>query len=411
MVLVAAAALLTACGTAPEPAGTSSAAPTPSGPSPSAPVAGCPPGSTPDQPGDADQPRPALRDWYLLAAPDPSGPRIIAGETGFVPEGSGTATLLSMWAFDLCRNAWTELDDVALPPTGSSAPIGQLVTDQGAGRVLGLVGGLAPVWSYDPGAATWSAVEVSGGGSDEAWPMAAYDPDGDRLLAFDGNLIVAGAATGTSASGVLSLDLADGAWTGLELVDPEAPVPRTSMAQYAVAYDSAARRLVLVVVGGDAPAAVARTWTFDPRARTWSRGADVPRTLPGGYPDNGFALAFDPTTARTWAFGDTAMLGYDATADDWVVAERDGGWPGTTMLGDAAVDPVARSVSTMVVDQANGRLIVISGRVREAGGTAGGFVAESAWLPTDDVWAYHPATNTWTLLLGPSAAPASYGPG
>jgi hypothetical protein len=81
------------------------------------------------------------------------------------------------------------------------------------------------------------------------------------------------------------------------------------------------------------------------------------------------------------------------------------------MLGDAAVDPVARSVSTMVVDQANGRLIVISGRVREAGGTAGGFVAESAWLPTDDVWAYHPATNTWTLLLGPSAAPASYGPG
>jgi hypothetical protein len=24
---------------------------------------------------------------------------------------------------------------------------------------------------------------------------------------------------------------------------------------------------------------------------------------------------------------------------------------------------------------------------------------------------YEPATNTWTMLLGPSAAPASYGPG
>jgi hypothetical protein len=31
----------------------------------------------------------------------------------------------------------------------------------------------------------------------------------------------------------------------------------------------------------------------------WSRGADVPETLPNGYPGNWFALAFDPVTART----------------------------------------------------------------------------------------------------------------
>jgi len=54
---------------------------------------------------------------------------------------------------------------------------------------------------------------------------------------------------------------------------------------------------------------------------------------------------------------------------------------------------------------------VIGGNVRRADETPGGFVKESDWVATDDIWAYEPATNTWTLMLGPSAAPASYGPG
>ena len=105
------------------------------------------------------------------------------------------------------------------------------------------------------------------------------------------------------------------------------------------------------------------------------------------------------------------MLGYSAADDDWVVAHRGAGWPDSMMLGGVEADPTARVVSTMVPDPANGRLVVIGGKVRRVADPVGGFVWEGDLLATDDVWAYEPATNTWTMLLPPSGAPASYGPG
>lgn len=410
MVPLGVAAMLAGCG----PAADSGTSPPPTATTPSASAttstAPCPSGSTSDQPGDPAQARPALRDWYLLAALDPTAGRIVAGECGFVPEGSGRASLQATWAFDLCTNTWVDLPDTSLPTAEDGPPIGQFVTHEAAGRVLGLVVGLVPVWSYHPSAVTWSPLQVTGGGSDEAWPMAAYDPDGDRLLAFDPNLITAGAVNGTASSGVLALDLATREWTHLDPEDAKGEAtPMASMQQYAVAYDRAAHGLVLVVTPV-APDKDAKTWLFDPEAGTWAPGADMPQTLPNGYPGDWFALAFDPVTARTWAFGDTAMLGYDATADDWVTAEHDAGWPESMTIGDTEVDPMARRINQMVADT-SGRLIVIGGTVRRAGETPGGFVKESGWVPTDDVWSYQPATNTWTMLLGPSNTPASYGSG
>ena len=415
VIAAALAALLTGCESTPDATTSPTPILTPTATSASGTAAsgGCPSGSTPDQPGDVAQARPALADWALLAAVDPSGPRIVVGESGFVPEGAGVATVQSMWTFDLCRNAWTEAGDASLPAPGKRPVLYQFVTSPVDGSVLGMALGLAPLWRYDVATPAWRPVEVSGGGSDEAWPMVVLDPADNRLLAFDGNLVTAAAANGAIASGVLVLDLPDGAWTPLELADGDRAVtPNTGMQQYAVAYDSVARRLVLVITPEPSRrTAAAQTWTFDQQAGTWSRGGDVPKTLPNGYPGDGFALAFDPVTARTWAFGDTAMLGYDATTYDWVVAERDAGWPAPMLVGGTQVDPVARTVRMMVVDARTGRLIVIGGVVRPAGGPAGGFVPEPGWVETDDIWAYQPAANTWTLLLGPSDAPASYQPG
>lgn len=411
MLLIGAGALLAACSSAPP--GPGSSTPTPATPSASATESteACPSGSTSNQPGDPAQARPALRDWYLLAALDPTAGRVIAGETGIVPEGAGQPSLQATWAFDLCLNTWVDLPDESLPAAADRPAIGQYVSDPAADVVLGLPVGLAPVWQFEPGAESWSRADVTGGGSEDAWPMAVYDPEGDRLLAFDPNVIVAGEVNGTHASGVLAFDLVAREWTHLDAEDAkDSAKPMASMQQNAVAYDSAAHRLVLVVTSVP-PDKAAKTWLFDPEARTWSRGADVPETLPNGYPGNWFALAFDPVTARTWAFGDTAMLGYDATADDWLVADRDAGWPDSMMIGDTEVDPMARSVRQIVVDPDNGRLIMIGGNVRRAGETPGGFAKESDWVATDDVWAYEPATNTWTMMLGPSGAPASYGPG
>lgn len=405
-VLLGVATLLAGCGSgSDEPPASESGQPSTS-PSETTSALSCPAGSV-DQPGDPTQPRPALQDWDLLAAADPTRPRIVVGETGFVPEGAGMPTLQSTWAFDVCTNTWSELSDASLPPPDQRPALAQLVTDPRAGVVLGLPFWWTPVWTFDPATDSWSAPEGDRSGF-ETWPDAVYDSAGDRLLAFD-----AWGLTGPGAkdSGVRAYDPESRAWTELELADPAQEKPKfTPEFDYDVAFDSAAGRLVLAVTtsGSDEPA---QTWVFDPVARSWSRGAEVPQALADGYPSEGWATTFDPATSRTWWFADTAMLGYSGIDDDWAVAARDAGWPDSMMLGGVEADPTARVVSTMVPDPANGRLVVIGGKVRRVDDPVGGFVWEGDLLATDDVWAYDPSANTWTMLLAPSGAPASYGPG
>lgn len=402
VVLIGGALLFAGCA----PAADSDPSTSPSSePSSSATGMDCPLGASPDRPGDPTQARPALREWHQLAAMDPTGPRIIVGESEFVPEGAGIATLQSSWAFDVCTNTWSELGDDSLPAPEQRPGMQQFVTDPGAGVVRGIPVSWTPVWDFRPADDSWSAPPAGSRGS-EAVPKVVHDPSEDRLLGFDPHLL----AAGDGSTGVLSYDPSARTWTSLAVPDPQSPGPRVQMDAYDVAYDPAAQQLILLVTpeGSDGRAS---TWRFDPAARAWSRGADVPDTLAGGYPTSGWAAAFDPATGRTWWFADTAMLGYDARSDAWVVAERSAGWPAPTVLGQAQVDPTARIVSTMVFDPVNGRLVVIGGRVRPVGDPVGGFVGPTSMRPTDDVWAYQPATNTWTRLLAASAAPASYGPG
>ena len=410
MGLVSTALVLSGCTSEP---GGGAASPTAS-PTTAAPSATtCPTGAAPDRAGDATQPRPSLPDWFRLAAMDPTSPRVIVGETGFAPEGAGQSTMGQVWAFDVCTNTWGQLGEDAGPAAGERPALGQFVTDPASGTVLGLATGLSPVWSYAPASGSWTALPTTGGGSDMAWPKAAYDTTADQVLAFDPNLILADrAAAGRGASGVLAYRVDTQEWTTLELAGgAEAEVPSVRMDQYDVAYDSAAGRLILVITPEGSADRPGQTWAYDPQKATWARGADIPDTLEGGYPAGGWATAFDPGTRRTWLFADTAMLGYDARSDDWVVAERDVGWPESMQLGDVEVDPIARSIDSMVLDPVNGRLVVFGGFVRPVGDPVGGFVEEGSMLATDDVWAYDPAANTWTMLLAPSDAPASFGPG
>lgn len=404
--LVGMAAVIAGCGSGSGSGGPTASETSQPSASPSAPESACPAGSA-DQPGDPTRPRPALPDPTLLAAMDPTRPRIIVGETGFVPEGAGMPTLQSTWAFDVCTNTWAELGGTSLPAPEQRPALVTFVTDPRAGVVRGLAYWWTPVWTFDPTTDAWSAPDGGRSGYD-ALPRVVYDTDSGRLLAFDPWGLT---GTGAKDSGVRAYIDASRAWTDLELADPAQAKPQFRPdLDYDVSYDRAAHRLVLVVtpVGSREPA---RTWLFDPVGGAWSQAADVPNTPDEGYTSNGWAGAFDPTTSRTWWFTDTAMLGYDARADDWTVAQRDVGWPESMMLGGVEVDPTARIVSTLIPDPVNGRLVVIGGRVRPIGDPAGGFVEEDDLLATDDVWAYQPATNTWTMLLAPSNAPASYGPG
>lgn len=403
MMCLSTALVLSGCGSG-QGDGSTSATTSP-GSTPSA--TACSADAAPDRAGDATQPRPSLPDWYRLAAMDPTSRRVIVGETGFVPEGAGQSTVQRVWAFDVCTNAWSQVGDESQPAAEGRPAMGQFVTDPASGTVLALVTGLSPVWNWAPAAGSWSALPTTGGGSDTAWPKAAYDTTAGQVLAFDPNVMVADRATG-----VLAHHADTNKWTVLEAADGAGPdLPSVRMDQYDLAYDSAAQRLILVITPEGSAEGPGQTWAFDPRTATWTRGADIPDTLDGGYPAGGWATAFDPATGRTWLFADTAMLGYDARADDWVVAQRDAGWPESMMLGGVEVDPMARSVDSMVLDPVNGRFVVFGGFVRAVGDPVGGFVEEGSMLATDDVWAYNPTANTWTMLLAPSETPASFGPG
>lgn len=363
--------------------------------------AGCPSGSLPDIAGDARQARPPLRDWYQLAAMDLTGTDIVVGASGFVPEGSGSATLQSTWTFDVCANAWQKGPTSQAAESEQPLLLGQYVFHAGDGVTLGLPVGLAPVSRYDAEKGLWTQLSSTGGGS-EAWPIAVYDPDGARLLAFEAH-----------NSTLKGYDLAADAWHIVDSADSSDSAgvrPNARMDQVDLAYDSAQHLLILVITRPGARDEPAQTWAFDPRRGTWSRRADVPSTLELGYP-SAWATAFDPVGERTWLFAETAMLAYDARIDEWTVAERGPGWPAPTMLGGDEVDPMARLVDTMVHDPINARMVVIGGLVRRAGDPVGGFEFENSTLSTDDVWAYDPGTNSWTLLLPASDHPASLGQG
>ncbi len=235
----------------------------------------------------------------------PTEPVIVVGEMGLVPAGVGSWSQQSTWTFDVCANSWQERGASSLPAPGERPDLGQFVRHEGAGLVLGLPVGLAPVWSYDAIGDAWTQSSSTGGGG-EAWPIAVYDPDGERLLAFEAH-----------NSTVKSYDLATDAWTVLDSADsPDSSGgarPNARMDQVDLAYDIAERQLILVITRPGALDESAETWAFDPDSRTWSRRADVPNTLELGYPAS-WAIAYDPDARRTMLFADTAMLSYDSRA-------------------------------------------------------------------------------------------------
>ncbi len=390
--------LLSGCGSGPAPvaSGTGSATqPAGSVPPSATPVSGCPPGSGTEQPGPPDQARPDLGVMGVLAAMDTTAGRIVANGRQSVDD-AGASTPGSTWTFDVGTNTWV---DQGAADTGAAAPVGllELVYDEAADRTVGLPTGLAPVWAYDLAGNTWTQVDAEGGGSDW-WPIVAYDPDRQQVLAWEHH--------GLHGAMVKALDLETGTWQVLYAQDQAsgaAPPGADAliMGQVVAAYDTVVHRLILILTNAGDLEQTGETWAFDPAEGTWEQGAPVPNTLPGGYPA-GWAAAFDPQQGRTVLFADTAVLAYDAAADTWTTVERGPGWPTGCTVAGVAVDPTARVGHEMVYDPITGRMIVLGGSVRPVGEPSGGLPDEEA-PAVDDVWAYHLASNTWTQLLAPSA--------
>ena len=87
----------------------------------------------------------------------------------------------------------------------------ELVYDEAADRTVGLPTGLVPVWAYDLAGNTWTQMDAEGGGSDW-WPIVAYDPDRQQVLAWEHH--------GLHGAMVKALDLEMGTWAGAVRAGP-----------------------------------------------------------------------------------------------------------------------------------------------------------------------------------------------
>lgn len=350
-------------------------------------VATCPPGSHPDRPGPAAQPRPLLDERGVSAAVDAqSGVVVVVDDIG------------ATWTFDVCTNTW---DKPAI--RGASPPHGiQLVYDADSDLTYGFAD--AEILAYDVQSATWSAVHTR---ETELEGRVVLDPDRRTVYVYD-----------TADGELSSYDVARDRWGRVEQGTVRPPTGVEGLA----AFDASVGRMVLKVLyqvrelltatGEPAspppPPVYGQTWTFDLATSTWLQiDTTTPELLYGYFPWGG-EMTYDTTSRTTVTFAEGMLARFDATTGDWTTAPHGPGWPpaapapevdgplvlsqpdGTTQLIPVTRGRLARTGHAVVDDVVNHRLLVLGGQVRDA---------DDQPQKGTDVWAYHVATNTWTMLV------------
>jgi hypothetical protein len=356
-------------------------------------VATCQPGSQPDRPGPAEQPRPMLN-----------------GETGVsaaLDAQSGVVVVIddirATWTFDVCTNTW---DKPAT--TGSSPPQGaRLVYD--AASDLTYAFGDAEVVAFDVESAVWTLVNTGQTDLDGASAQHRVLLDADSRTVYVYN---------TGNGELNSYDLARNRWA-VE-VDQGTKRPPVGVDGLA-AFDASVGRIVLKVlyhVQGSVTAmgepvstppvpVYGQTWTFDPATGTWAKvDTTTPELLFGYFPWGG-EMTYDTTTRVSVVFSEGMLAMFDATTGEWATATVGSGWPpatpwadppdavasqpdGTELLIPVTAGRLARTGHAVVDDVVNDRLLVLGGRVRDAADQP---------QKGSDAWAYHVASNTWTMVV------------
>jgi len=320
-----------------------------------APAPSCPAGSTPDEPGPAEQQRPPRSGIAAMAFDRDSGRIVLLVAAAGSPE---------TWTFDVCRNAWTRMQPAGGPPR-ESATGATLVHDVGSDLTIA-VGGDGTTWAYDLETDSW----IEKGAAPTAGRcLLVYDPVADRVIAI----------SATAPVQMWAFDVDADEWA--PITPSNAPSRRVAL----LAYDSWVDRIL-------APRSlegwVAGTALFDRRTGTWSAAGTLVPSFSEWFLSGG-EIAHDEAGKRTIVFSDGLVIAYDAASDRWEtlfdadLAAPDGGAAGTARVGH-----------WMVYDPVNERLVVYGGWVKR----------QDDWVQVeaDDVLAFDPATRTWTVLLEPS---------
>ncbi|TME47133.1 MAG: hypothetical protein E6I56_05025 [Chloroflexi bacterium] len=272
---------------------------------------------------------------------------------------------------------WSKLAPTRSPPPRTSAGMtfdeahqrivlfgGQAATQQSPGQGLLAMG---DTWSWD--GRTWTQERPAHSPAPIVGPLLAYDPVIGKVVAL---VDVGGAATQTWT------------WNGSdwEQLHP-ANQPSPGRFSQGLTFDGA-RKLVVLYGGENCTAPYQCTedpdaWTFD--GTTWSdhharSGDPLGRTSA--------AIAYDAQTQEVVVFGGSQL--YTFLGDTW-------SWDGSRWSAAATSGPSPRTGSLMVVDVADGSLLL----------WGGWWGTQSAALTYYDTWTWK--DKQWTLL-DPTTEPA-----
>ena len=231
----------------------------------------------------------------------------------------------------------------------------------------------APSAAAQPAAAVWSPLQAAGPAARWDHTLAA-DPETGSLILFGGR-----DGAGEAFGDTWRYSVEEGGWAA---IDGPAPSPRFG---HAVAVDAANRALYLF--GGQAgPDFFDDAWRFDLDALTW---AEIPAGDARPAPRYGTSAVLDGNGNVLVSHGFTFEGRFD---DTWSLDPATGVWTDIAPPPDAR--PLKRCLHEAIWDAASGRMLLF-------GGCASGFGP----CPLGDLWAFDPATRTWTEET-PAAGPA-----
>jgi hypothetical protein len=338
--------------------------------------------------------QPSARSQHAMVYEKSTGKILLFGGGQSDPnstDGSGmTASLGDTWEYAPAAQTWQRL---SATPTPSSRHDSAMAWDASRNKVV-LFGGMhkenaaalpqQDLWEWDPAALAWSERATTG-----TWPSQRYG----HALAFDGSrnqLVLFGGWDSdyvTANNDLWDWDPASGTWTR-RLNGTETGIASPRIYASLVA-DDAHGRLELVAgaaLSNSGPTGLRELWEIDP-----AKPAFTDRIEPIDFPlpRRNHAMAYNPSTGKTYVFGGSNPYTGEILADLWA-------WDGQTwarLLADQG--PSARVESAMAYDPAREALILYGGR--------SSFTSDP--LSLSDTWEWTDAKQ-WTQLQPPTSPDA-----